>query len=139
MATCSLLIHLTMGTTCRGPDDRGHEGGVSGLRPGQGEVGAVPTPVEFMGYLYFVGTIVLGPWISFHSYLQAVQGRPLVRPWVDKVGRAVGATMRQCSRSLDPHRAADGCRRWPGPGAGPAVPCAVHLCGALPLPVLHSP
>ena len=27
----------------------------------------------------------------------------------------------------------------PEPGAGPAVPCAVHLCGALPLPVLHSP
>jgi porcupine-like protein len=44
----------------------------------RGEVGAVPSPVEFMGYLYFVGTIVFGPWISFHSYLQAVQGRPLV-------------------------------------------------------------
>uniref|UniRef100_A0A8C9UUD8 Protein-serine O-palmitoleoyltransferase porcupine n=1 Tax=Spermophilus dauricus TaxID=99837 RepID=A0A8C9UUD8_SPEDA len=43
----------------------------------RGEVGAVPSPVEFMGYLYFVGTIVFGPWISFHSYLQAVQGRPL--------------------------------------------------------------
>lgn len=28
-----------MGTTCRGPDDRGHEGGVSGLRPGQGRGG----------------------------------------------------------------------------------------------------
>ncbi|KAK2082829.1 hypothetical protein P7K49_038065 [Saguinus oedipus] len=44
----------------------------------RGEVGAVPSPVEFMGYLYFVGTIVFGPWISFHSYLQAVQGRPLL-------------------------------------------------------------
>ncbi|XP_023573571.1 protein-serine O-palmitoleoyltransferase porcupine isoform X5 [Octodon degus] len=51
----------------------------------RGEVGAVPSPVEFMGYLYFVGTIVFGPWIPFHSYLQAVQGRPLSRRWLQKV------------------------------------------------------
>lgn len=57
----------------------------------RGEVGAVPSPVEFMGYLYFVGTIVFGPWISFHSYLQAVQGRPLVRSWVDRLGRDCGS------------------------------------------------
>lgn len=50
----------------------------------RGEVGSVPSPVEFMGYLYFVGTIVFGPWISFHSYLQAVQGHALVRSWVDR-------------------------------------------------------
>ena len=85
----------------------------------RGEVGAVPSPVEFMGYLYFVGTIVFGPWISLHSYLQAVQGRPLVRPWVDRWAGTMGATLRQYSWSLDPHRAADGCRRrlgawrWP--------------------------
>ena len=57
----------------------------------RGEVGAVPSPVEFMGYLYFVGTIVFGPWISFHSYLQAVQGRPLVRSWVDGWAGTMGS------------------------------------------------
>nr|XP_023413612.1 protein-serine O-palmitoleoyltransferase porcupine [Loxodonta africana] len=51
----------------------------------RGEVGVVPSPVEFMGYLYFVGTIIFGPWISFHSYLQAVQGRPLSCRWLQKV------------------------------------------------------
>lgn len=63
----------------------------------RGEVGAVPSPVEFMGYLYFVGTIVFGPWISFHSYLQAVQGRPLVRSWEDGWAGTVGAITGQCS------------------------------------------
>ncbi|XP_075394836.1 protein-serine O-palmitoleoyltransferase porcupine isoform X1 [Tenrec ecaudatus] len=55
----------------------------------RGEVGAVPSPVEFMGYLYFVGTIVFGPWIPFHSYLQAVQGRPLSCRWLQKVARSL--------------------------------------------------
>lgn len=44
----------------------------------RGELGAVPSPVEFMGYLYFVGTIIFGPWLHFRSYLHAVEGRPLV-------------------------------------------------------------
>ncbi|XP_022439226.1 core-binding factor subunit beta isoform X1 [Delphinapterus leucas] len=55
----------------------------------RGEVGVVPSPVEFMGYLYFVGTIVFGPWISFHSYLQAVQGLPLSRQWLQKVAQSL--------------------------------------------------
>nr|XP_044619760.1 protein-serine O-palmitoleoyltransferase porcupine isoform X10 [Equus asinus] len=59
----------------------------------RGEVGAVPSPVEFMGYLYFVGTIVFGPWISFHSYLQAVQGRPLSRQWLQKVARSLALAL----------------------------------------------
>ncbi|XP_067580397.1 protein-serine O-palmitoleoyltransferase porcupine isoform X5 [Pseudorca crassidens] len=59
----------------------------------RGEVGAVPSPVEFMGYLYFVGTIVFGPWISFHSYLQAVQGRPLSRRWLQKVARSLALAL----------------------------------------------
>ncbi|XP_053526567.1 protein-serine O-palmitoleoyltransferase porcupine isoform X10 [Artibeus jamaicensis] len=59
----------------------------------RGEVGAVPSPVEFMGYLYFVGTIVFGPWISFHSYLQAVQGRPLSRRWLQKVTRSLALAL----------------------------------------------
>ncbi|XP_077844807.1 protein-serine O-palmitoleoyltransferase porcupine isoform X10 [Macaca mulatta] len=59
----------------------------------RGEVGAVPSPVEFMGYLYFVGTIVFGPWISFHSYLQAVQGRPLSCRWLQKVARSLALAL----------------------------------------------
>ena len=43
----------------------------------QGEVSAVPSPVEFIGHLYFMSTIVFGPWISFHSYIQAVQAHLL--------------------------------------------------------------
>lgn len=39
MLTCSVPIHLIMGTTHRGPDDRGHEGSVPGLRPGPGRGG----------------------------------------------------------------------------------------------------
>ncbi|XP_058391790.1 protein-serine O-palmitoleoyltransferase porcupine isoform X2 [Diceros bicornis minor] len=59
----------------------------------RGVVGAVPSPVEFMGYLYFVGTIVFGPWISFHSYLQAVEGRPLSRRWLQKVARSLALAL----------------------------------------------
>nr|XP_035951596.1 protein-serine O-palmitoleoyltransferase porcupine isoform X5 [Halichoerus grypus] len=59
----------------------------------RGEVGAVPSPMEFMGYLYFVGTIVFGPWISFHSYLQAVQGRPLSCRWLQKVARSLALAL----------------------------------------------
>lgn len=73
----------------------------------RGEVGAVPSPVEFMGYLYFVGTIVFGPWISFHSYLQAVQGRPLVSSWVARWAGTVGAARGSAHGSLIPQS-----RRW---------------------------
>ncbi|XP_072482219.1 protein-serine O-palmitoleoyltransferase porcupine isoform X3 [Notamacropus eugenii] len=51
----------------------------------RGELGAVPSPVEFMGYLYFVGTIIFGPWLHFRSYLHAVEGRPLSLTWLGKV------------------------------------------------------
>ncbi|XP_043935251.1 protein-serine O-palmitoleoyltransferase porcupine [Protopterus annectens] len=37
----------------------------------------VPSPVAFMGYIYFVGTVIFGPWISFSSYLQAVESRKM--------------------------------------------------------------
>lgn len=97
----------------------------------RGEVGAVPSPVEFMGYLYFVGTIVFGPWISFHSYLQAVQGRPLVRSWVDRWAGTMGALTGQSSWSLDPHRAADGYRRWPGAWRWPCCALCCPLVWAL--------
>uniref|UniRef100_A0A4W3GGL4 Protein-serine O-palmitoleoyltransferase porcupine n=1 Tax=Callorhinchus milii TaxID=7868 RepID=A0A4W3GGL4_CALMI len=45
----------------------------------QGSVTTIPSPVQFMGYIYFVGTVIFGPWISFNSYLQAVESQRMVR------------------------------------------------------------
>jgi len=43
-----------------------------------GVVTSVPSPIEFMGYIYFVGTVIFGPWISFNSYKEALEGRKMV-------------------------------------------------------------
>uniref|UniRef100_A0A8C7WL38 Porcupine O-acyltransferase n=1 Tax=Oncorhynchus mykiss TaxID=8022 RepID=A0A8C7WL38_ONCMY len=51
----------------------------------RGVVANVPSPVEFMGYIYFVGTIIFGPWISFNSYREAIEGRKLSFSWMWKV------------------------------------------------------
>ncbi|CAM9288301.1 unnamed protein product [Lampetra planeri] len=40
----------------------------------RGVVASVPSPVEFMGYIYFVGTVIFGPWISFNSYKRLWKG-----------------------------------------------------------------
>ncbi|KAH1180780.1 hypothetical protein KIL84_001714 [Mauremys mutica] len=55
----------------------------------RGELLAVPSPVEFMGYIYFVGTAIFGPWSRFRSYLQAVESRALSLPWLRKVSRSL--------------------------------------------------
>ena len=44
----------------------------------RGTVGTLPSPAEFLGYVLFVGTVVFGPWISFTSYNNTVEGRKLV-------------------------------------------------------------
>ncbi|XP_037391684.1 protein-serine O-palmitoleoyltransferase porcupine isoform X2 [Pygocentrus nattereri] len=51
----------------------------------KGTVESVPSPVEFMGYVYFVGTVIFGPWISFNSYREAVESRKLSISWFMKV------------------------------------------------------
>ncbi|XP_035502016.1 protein-serine O-palmitoleoyltransferase porcupine-like isoform X1 [Scophthalmus maximus] len=51
----------------------------------RGVVTSVPSPVEFMGYIYFVGTVIFGPWISFNSYKEALEGRRLSFSWFCKV------------------------------------------------------
>uniref|UniRef100_W5UKM1 Protein-cysteine N-palmitoyltransferase porcupine n=1 Tax=Ictalurus punctatus TaxID=7998 RepID=W5UKM1_ICTPU len=51
----------------------------------KGTVENVPSPVEFMGYIYFVGTVIFGPWISFSSYREAVEGKELSVSWLVKV------------------------------------------------------
>ncbi|ROL42195.1 Protein-serine O-palmitoleoyltransferase porcupine [Anabarilius grahami] len=50
----------------------------------KGIVEKVPSPVEFMGYIYFVGTVIFGPWISFNSYMDAVESRKLSVSWFMK-------------------------------------------------------
>lgn len=44
----------------------------------RGVISAFPSPVEFMGYILFVGTVVFGPWISFSSYKDAIESRKVV-------------------------------------------------------------
>lgn len=44
----------------------------------RGAVSSFPSPLEFMGYLCFVGTVIFGPWISFACYTDAINGRKMV-------------------------------------------------------------
>ncbi|XP_063289206.1 protein-serine O-palmitoleoyltransferase porcupine isoform X2 [Pelobates fuscus] len=55
----------------------------------RGVVRSIPSPVEFMGYVYFVGTVIFGPWISFTTYLQAVKGQRLSLCWFWRVCRSL--------------------------------------------------
>ncbi|XP_042347694.1 protein-serine O-palmitoleoyltransferase porcupine-like [Plectropomus leopardus] len=48
----------------------------------RGTVGSLPSPAEFLGYVLFVGTVVFGPWISFSSYKNAVEGKKLSWSWL---------------------------------------------------------
>ncbi|XP_063063751.1 protein-serine O-palmitoleoyltransferase porcupine-like [Engraulis encrasicolus] len=50
----------------------------------RGVVESVPSPVEFMGYIYFVGTVIFGPWSSYNSYKEAVESRELSFAWLRK-------------------------------------------------------
>ncbi|KAF4072252.1 hypothetical protein AMELA_G00260930 [Ameiurus melas] len=43
----------------------------------RGVVSSFPTMLEFLGYICFVGTVIFGPWISFSSYRDAVDGRKM--------------------------------------------------------------
>lgn len=38
----------------------------------------LPSLPEFLGYVFFVGSAVFGPWISFSTYKRAVDGPKLV-------------------------------------------------------------
>lgn len=55
----------------------------------RGIVRCIPSPVEFMGYVYFVGTVIFGPWISFTSYQQALNGQKLTFSWFYRVLRSL--------------------------------------------------
>ncbi|EAW50777.1 porcupine homolog (Drosophila), isoform CRA_a [Homo sapiens] len=121
----TILIYLLMGEMHmvdtvtwhkmrgRGTDDCGHEGSVSGLRPGPGRggYGALASGVHGL------------PLLRGHHRLRALDILPQLPT--------------SCPRPpTELPVAAEG---GPEPGTGPAVPCAVHLRGPLPLPVLHPP
>ncbi|XP_054465122.1 protein-serine O-palmitoleoyltransferase porcupine-like [Anoplopoma fimbria] len=48
----------------------------------RGTVGSLPSPAEFLGYVLFVGTVVFGPWISFSTYMSAIEGKELSWLWL---------------------------------------------------------
>ncbi|KAM9505939.1 protein-serine O-palmitoleoyltransferase porcupine-like isoform 1-T3 [Salvelinus alpinus] len=50
----------------------------------RGTVLAVPNPLEFTGYILFVGTVIFGPWISYSSYKEAIESRKLSWSWLQK-------------------------------------------------------
>ncbi|XP_049437679.1 protein-serine O-palmitoleoyltransferase porcupine-like isoform X4 [Epinephelus fuscoguttatus] len=48
----------------------------------RGTVGSLPSPAEFLGYVHFVGTVVFGPWISFSSYKNVIEGKKMSWLWL---------------------------------------------------------
>ncbi|XP_068454478.1 protein-serine O-palmitoleoyltransferase porcupine-like [Clinocottus analis] len=48
----------------------------------RGTVGTLPSLAEFLGYVLFVGTVVFGPWISFSTYKNAIEGKQLSWLWL---------------------------------------------------------
>ncbi|XP_056128805.1 protein-serine O-palmitoleoyltransferase porcupine-like [Lampris incognitus] len=50
----------------------------------RGVVPTLPSPAEFLGYTFFVGTAVFGPWISFCSYKDAIESKTLSWTWLLK-------------------------------------------------------
>lgn len=128
-----------MGTIHRGPDDRGHEGGVSGLRPGPGRGG-------FSAFTCGVHGL---PLLRGHHRLWALDILPQLSAGCPgsctgevlggQVAGNVGAVKGHVHRALVPTELPMAAEGGPEPGTGPAVPCPVNLCGPLPLPVLHSP
>lgn len=48
----------------------------------RGAVSSLPSPSQFFGYTLFVGNAVFGPWITFSSYMNAVEGKKLSWSWL---------------------------------------------------------
>ncbi|XP_072537945.1 porcupine O-acyltransferase like [Salminus brasiliensis] len=51
----------------------------------RGTVSSFPTMLEFLGYICFAGTVIFGPWISFSSYIDALDGRKMSVAWFGKI------------------------------------------------------
>ena len=47
---------------------------------GSGAIIDLPNIFEFMGYCFHVGTVIFGPWVSYHDYSRSllVENLPLV-------------------------------------------------------------
>uniref|UniRef100_A0A3P8XMY9 Protein-serine O-palmitoleoyltransferase porcupine n=1 Tax=Esox lucius TaxID=8010 RepID=A0A3P8XMY9_ESOLU len=50
----------------------------------RGTVLALPSPLEFTGYIVFVGTVIFGPWISYSSYKEAIESHKLSLSWLQR-------------------------------------------------------
>ncbi|KAJ8016375.1 hypothetical protein DPEC_G00006560 [Dallia pectoralis] len=50
----------------------------------RGTVLALPSPLEFTGYIVFVGTVIFGPWISYLSYKEAIECHKLSLSWLQR-------------------------------------------------------
>ncbi|XP_038863643.1 protein-serine O-palmitoleoyltransferase porcupine-like [Salvelinus namaycush] len=50
----------------------------------RGTMPAVPNPLEFTGYILFVGTVIFGPWVSYSSYEEAIESHKLSLTWLQK-------------------------------------------------------
>ena len=40
-----------------------------------GTVLSLPEKLEFAGYTFHVGSVIFGPWISFHDYTNTLNGK----------------------------------------------------------------
>lgn len=101
----------------------------------RGVVASVPSPVEFMGYIYFVGTVIFGPWISFNSYKEALEGRRLVSAAEGMIRAGFPPDARPLFCPAEPLVVFKGVFEL---GEEPGLPGALQLRGALPLPLLHT-
>jgi len=47
---------------------------------GSGAIIDLPNIFEFMGYSFHVGTVIFGPWVSYHDYSRSllIENLPLV-------------------------------------------------------------
>ncbi|XP_038146314.1 protein-serine O-palmitoleoyltransferase porcupine-like [Cyprinodon tularosa] len=48
----------------------------------RGTVNQLPSPAEFLGYVFFVGSVVFGPWISLSGYRNALNATRLNYAWL---------------------------------------------------------
>lgn len=104
----------------------------------RGVVASVPSPLEFMGYIYFVGTVIFGPWISFNSYKEALEGRRLVSAAASLRG---GNPSRFRPDARARFRSAERFLVFEGVfelAEEPGLPGGLQLRGSVPLPLFHS-
>lgn len=112
----------------------------------RGTVSSFPTMPDFLGYICFVGTVIFGPWISFSSYRDAVDGRKMVihsslisccknlvlileLVTILEVMRFLNSCFAECCLV---------CKNHPELSKESGLPYYLHLHRSISLPLLHS-